>query len=112
MIRKKQIIDDEIKTQSIKAIKRYIHDKIGDKPHNIKILSSVMGRDLFMSGRLSINCAESCSTISIEGDTQFSRDFHSSYSANNSIFNYCNGTLIITTNDKWGNKVELNISVL
>lgn len=107
---KKLGINDMADSQS--AIKAYIsYREENGYRHKARVLISSKGKNRY-NNILYIYAAidASNSSVFLEGDEEFIRDFYGTYGYEYQRFNFINGTLIIQATDIWGNAIELNIT--
>ncbi len=79
--------------------------------HKARVLISSKGKNRYNNIiYVYVAIDASNSSIILEGDEEFIRDFHGTYGYEYQRFNFINGTLIIQATDIWGNAIELNIT--
>ena len=94
------------------AIRKYINfrEKNGDR-HEAHILISSDRRNRF-SGILYISVIVDShnTTVVMEGNDAYARDFYGEYSSEYCKFQFINGTLLIQATDRWGTTIAIDIT--
>lgn len=103
-VRKKDMVDSQ------SAINEYLDSKEDNSyRHKARVLVSFKGKNRY-SNVLYVAIDASNFDIIVEGDNEFSHNFHGRYGPEYNKFSIIRGTLIIQATDIWGNAIELNIS--
>lgn len=79
--------------------------------HKAIVLISSKGKTLFncvMTMNIAIDTNYSYAVL--VGNEQFDRDFYSKYTNEYQKFKFISGTLLIQTEDRWGNAIEIDIT--
>lgn len=93
------------------AIKDHMHFKDGnDYIHEARVLVSSRGKInksiLTVISRIKTNN----SIVDIIGNTQFEPDYYGKHTNEYKMFTFINGTLLVKGEDRWGNRVEIDIT--
>ena len=92
------------------AINAYIGYKEGNGyRHKARVLVSSKRKTRY-NNVLYVTIDASNFQIIVEGENEFSSNFHGRYGHEYNRFSFIRGTLIIQATDIWGNVIELNIS--
>ena len=103
-VRKNDMVDSQ---SAINAYLEYKEDN--GYRHKARVLVSYKGKNRY-NKVLYVAMDESNFHINVEGDNEFSHNFHGRYGPEYNRFSIIRGTLIIQAKDIWGNAIELNIS--
>lgn len=105
-------VEFDVFANSQYAIRDYMHFKDGnDYIHDAKVIVSSQGKSKYNNILQVIPRIETNNSfVDIVSDTQFERDYYGKYTNEYQQFTFCNGTLLINGEDRWGNPIEINIS--
>lgn len=108
----KKILEKEDMINSKTAIFSYIkyREENGSR-HKARVLVSSNEKNYFNSILyVYVDIDREESFVILEGNDEFSRDFYSKYTNIHQRFKFINGTLLIQASDRWGNKIEIDIT--
>ncbi len=92
------------------AIKAYIsYREENGYRHKARVLISSKGKNRY-SNILYVAIDASNFFIIVEGDSEFTSNFHGRYGYEDQRFTIIRGTLIIEATDIWGNAIQLSIT--
>ncbi len=94
------------------AIKDYIsYREENGYRHKARVLISSNGKYRYNNIlHISVAIDASNSSVFLEGDEEFIRDFRGTYGYEYQKFKFVKGILIIQATDIWGNAIEINIT--